>query len=70
MADVIAAIATGRQPCAIGILRLSGDGAGEVCAKVFRPQSGAPLTQAPNRKLIIGELLDVHGRVIDQALAV
>ena len=29
MSETIAAIATGQQPCAIGILRLSGDG---VCA--------------------------------------
>lgn len=70
MADVIAAIATGKQPCAIGILRLSGDGAAEVCSKVFKPQSGVPLTEAPNRKLILGELYDEQGRVIDQAMAV
>ena len=70
MADVIAAVATGKSPCAIGILRLSGDGAAAVCGKVFRPQSGNPLTEAPNRKLVLGELLDEQGRVIDQAMAV
>ena len=70
MADVIAAVATGKSPCAIGILRLSGDGAAAVCGKVFRPQSGTPLTEAPNRKLVLGELLDEQGRVIDQAMAV
>ena len=70
MADVIAAVATGKSPCAIGILRLSGDGAAAVCGKVFLPQSGTPLTKAPNRKLVLGELLDEQGRVIDQAMAV
>ena len=70
MADVIAAVATGKSPCAIAILRLSGDGAAEVCGNVFRPQSGTPLTEAPNRKLVLGELLDEQGRVIDQAMAV
>ena len=70
MADVIAAVATGKIPCAIGILRLSGDGCAEVCNKVFRAQSGKPLTEAPNRKLIMGELMDEQGRVIDQVLAV
>ena len=70
MADVIAAIATGKVPCAIGILRLSGDGAAQVCGKVFKLHSGKPLEEAPNRKLVLGHLLDEHGRVIDEALAV
>lgn len=70
MADVIAAIATGNRPSAIGILRLSGDGAIEVSAKVFLPISGRSLTEAPNRKLVLGDLLDGQGRVIDRGLAV
>ena len=70
MADVIAAIATGKVPCAIGILRLSGDGAAQVCGKVFKLHSGKPLEEAPNRKLVLGHLMDEQGRVIDEALAV
>jgi len=70
MADVIAAIATGKVPCAIGILRLSGDGAARVCGQVFKLHSGTPLEDAPNRKLVLGHLLDEQGRVIDEALAV
>ncbi|MEA4966418.1 MAG: tRNA uridine-5-carboxymethylaminomethyl(34) synthesis GTPase MnmE [Oscillospiraceae bacterium] len=70
MADVIAAISTGTQPCAIGILRLSGDGAAEVAGQAFRLRSGLPLSEAPNRKLVLGVLLDEQGRIIDQALAV
>ena len=70
MADVIAAVATGKASCAIGILRLSGDGAASVAAQVFSPKSGKDLTEAPNRKLILGVLRDVQGRVIDQAMAV
>lgn len=69
MSDIIAAIATGAQPCAIGILRLSGAGCAAVAGKVFRLQSGVPLEEAPNRKLCIGTLYDRKGRVIDQALA-
>ena len=48
MADVIAAVSTGRQVCAIGIIRLSGDGAIEIAQKVFTA-SGLPLTQAASR---------------------
>ena len=69
MADVIAAVSTGHQVCAIGIIRLSGDGAIEIAQKVFTA-SGLPLTQAANRKLVMGALHDTQGRVIDQCMAV
>lgn len=69
MADVIAAVSTGRQVCAIGIIRLSGDGAIEIAQKVFTA-SGLPLTQAVSRKLVMGALHDTQGRVIDQCMAV
>ncbi len=70
MAEVIAAISTGKQPCAIGILRLSGEGCAQTAGAVFRCKSGKPLSEAPDRKLVLGTLYDVRGRVIDQALAV
>ena len=70
MSQVIAAISTGRQVSAIGILRLSGDGCIAVAEKVFTPQSGQPLSQAANRKLILGTLRDKEGRIIDQCMAV
>ena len=70
MADVIAAVATGKSPSAIGILRLSGDGCADVVGKVFRCQSGMTPAQAPNRKLVLGTLLDKQGREIDHALMV
>ncbi len=70
MSDVIAAIATGNVVSAIGILRLSGPGCGEVADRVFRPQGGSPLSQAPDRKLVLGTLTDRQGRVLDQCLGV
>ena len=70
MSHVIAAVSTGNQISAIGILRLSGDGCAEVGGKVFKPNNGKPLCEAPNRKLIMGSLLDKQGRVIDACLAV
>lgn len=70
MSDVIAAIATGKVPCAIGILRLSGPGCAEAAGRVFTLRGGMPLSQAPNRKLMLGTLHDRQGRVIDEALAV
>lgn len=69
MSKVIAAVSTGRQVCAIGIIRMSGDGCIAVAEQVFIPQ-GAPLSQVPNRKLAMGSLKDSQGRVIDQCMAV
>ena len=70
MSDVIAAISTGRQPCAIGILRLSGEGCADVVGKVFAPYAGKPLGKLAERKLWLGRLFDVQCRLIDQAMAV
>ena len=68
MSHTIAAVSTGHQVSAIGILRLSGDGCSEIAQKVFSGR--VPLTQAENRKLELGELHDTQGRVIDQCMAV
>ncbi len=70
MSSVIAAVSTGSQISAIGILRLSGEGCAQVAGKVFTLNSGAPLEDAPNRKLVLGTLRDSKGRVIDQCMAV
>ena len=70
MSDVIAAISTGKQPCAIGVLRLSGEGCAVVAGRVFTLKCGKPLDEAPDRKLMLGTLWDVKGRELDQALAV
>ena len=70
MSHVIAAISTGMTVSAIGILRLTGDGCAEVAGKVFTLYNGQPLTQAPNRKLMLGALHDKEGRVIDECMAV
>ena len=70
MSHVIAAVSTGNQISAIGILRLSGDGCAEIAEKVFTLNNKIPLSQAPNRKLMLGSLLDKDGRIIDTCLAV
>ena len=70
MSHTIAAVSTGHQVSAIGILRLSGDDCIEVAGRVFSPNSGRSLSEAPDRKLILGNLHDKEGRVIDQCMAV
>ena len=69
MSQTIAAIATPPLPSAIGILRLSGDGAIEAAAAVFRPASGKSLAEYESRRLVYGTLLGPDGTPIDQALA-
>ena len=70
MSHVIAAVSTGNQISAIGIIRLSGDGCAQVAGKVFKLNNGTPLEEAPNRKLMLGALHDKDGRVIDACIAV
>jgi tRNA modification GTPase len=68
MSDTIAAIATGSQLSAIGIIRLSGDTALEVIDRVFTPQSGKPMSARPDRLLVLGELKDTQGALLDLCL--
>ncbi len=70
MADVIAAVSTGNQISAIGIIRLSGDGCAAIADRVFKRINGASLADAPARKLVLGELSDANNRMIDQCMAV
>ena len=70
MSHVIAAVSTGNQVSAIGILRLSGDNCAKVAGKVFTLNNGLPLQEAPNRKLMLGQLHDKQGRVIDACMVV
>ena len=50
MSHVIAAVSTGNQISAIGILRLTGDGCADVAGAVFTLNNGKPLKEAPNDK--------------------
>ena len=70
MSEVIAAVSTGMSVSAIGIIRLTGNGCGEIAGKVFTLNNGSSLPDAPNRKLMLGTLKDKEGRVIDQCMAV
>lgn len=68
--DVIAAIATGAAASAIGIVRVSGEGCLSLCDRAFRAFNGRSLSGQPPRTMVLGEVLDAEGRMIDQGLAV
>ena len=70
MSHTIAAVSTGHQVSAIGILRLSGENCISIADKIFTPLNGSSLLDAPDRKLILGNLRDKQGRTIDQCMAV
>lgn len=67
--DTIAAIATGAVLSAIGIVRISGSDTLPVLDRVFAPLSGAPMSERPDRKLILGTLTAPSGAVLDVCLA-
>ena len=70
MSHTIAAIATGRSPSAIGILRLSGPDTFTALDAVFRARNGRPAAAQRPRSMVLGDLLDGTGRVIDNVLCV
>lgn len=70
MSDTIAAIATPAQPGAIGILRLSGAGTCAALDAVFRAKNGKNAGAQRSRTMVLGELLDETGQVIDNVLCV
>ena len=65
MTDTIAAIATGGGVSAVGILRVSGDGAIAAADKMFRAKNGIMPAGAQSRRMYYGELYGIDGRLID-----
>ena len=70
MSHTIAAVSTGNQISAIGIIRLTGDDCAAIAGKVFTLMNGTPLGEAPDKKLVLGRLHDKDGRVIDSCCAI
>ena len=70
MSHVIAATSTGNCISAIGIIRLTGDDCAKIAGKVFTLNNNKPLWNAPDRKLVLGQLHDKDGRVIDACCAI
>lgn len=68
MSDTIAAVSTGMQVSAIGIVRLSGDDAINIVDKLFFPQSGRKMSDCADRQLVFGKLTDTDGQTLDICL--
>ena len=65
MGDTIAAISTGNQVSAIGIVRVSGEKSVLLADRLFTPYAGARMQAQPDRKLVYGELRDTEGALLD-----
>ncbi|MET0016256.1 tRNA uridine-5-carboxymethylaminomethyl(34) synthesis GTPase MnmE [Oscillibacter sp.] len=68
--DTIAAVATGRVPTAIGVIRISGPETDAVLDRVFRSNCKKNFAALEPRRLFLGDLLDPQGRVLDSGMAV
>ena len=68
MSDTIAAIATGAQVAAIGIVRLSGERAIEIADALFSPQSGKAMSESVPHSLVYGRAHDRSGALLDLCL--
>lgn len=68
MSDTIAAIATGAQIAAIGIIRLSGPGAIAIADRLFTPRTGRAMSERADRSLVYGALRDRNGDILDLCL--
>jgi len=70
MSHTIAAVSTGHQVSAIGIIRMTGDDCIAVADKVFTLNNKKSLSQIPDRKLMLGDIHDKQGRAIDSCCVI
>ena len=68
MSDLIAAVATGNVRSAIGVIRLSGEGAVACVDSVFRAGSGRKMADTPSRRLVYGGVYGQNGALLDMCL--
>ena len=65
MNDTICAIATSQGVGAISIIRVSGEDAVDIVAKIFK---GKNLKEAPTHTINYGKIVDKSGNIIDEVL--
>ncbi|MBO5778672.1 MAG: tRNA uridine-5-carboxymethylaminomethyl(34) synthesis GTPase MnmE, partial [Clostridia bacterium] len=74
MTDTIAAISTPYGKGGIAVIRISGDEAIEIAAKVFRPASKKPLSDIEGGRIVYGTIHaptpdQTFGKTIDDGMA-
>ena len=67
--DTICAVATAKGEGGIGIIRISGNNAQRVAAKVFRAASGKDLAEYKSYQAVYGHIVASDGKIVDEAIA-
>lgn len=67
--DTISALATSLHEGSIGIVRLSGEKALQIAAKIFFPKNGTSFLHAQSHRVMYGQIKNEYGKIIDEALA-
>lgn len=67
--DTICAVATAKGEGGIGIIRISGNNAQLVAAKVFRAASGKDLAEYKSYQAVYGHIVASDGQIVDEAIA-
>lgn len=71
MLHTIAAVSTPPGKGGVALIRLSGEDAVSVAARIFRPASGAPLNEREARRAVYGEIHSPDsGEILDTGIAV
>ncbi len=68
--DTISAVITALGEGAVGIVRISGDGALDTAEKIFQSRSGKKLAEYPHHTLVYGHVKDMDGTMVDEVLCV
>lgn len=68
MSDTIAAIASGKEVSAIGIVRISGDKTLGILDRLFFPLTGRKISEARDKELVYGSLKNSDGELLDICL--
>lgn len=66
--STIAAVSTPRGKGGIAVIRISGEDAVQVAARMFVPRSAKKLTDFPARWAVYGDILDAGGHVCDSGI--
>ena len=70
MSHTCAALSSAAGKAGIAVIRMTGDDAAEIAAKVFRPASGKPFTEIAANTAVYGSIHGVNGEKIDTGIAV
>lgn len=70
MSHTCAALSSAAGKAGIAVIRMTGDDAAEIAAKIFRPANGKPFTEIRANTAVYGSIFGTNGEKIDTGIAV